>query len=80
MLYCILDIDELNNVPYKHYRENGMEVIQDSADTVQTNLDNTEFTIAFVEDNPPSVVEGKTIYTRKELDNIINDPSNGWIN
>ena len=79
MLYCILDIGELNNVPYKHYIEKGMKVIQDSADTVQTNLDNTEFTIGFIEGNPPSIVEGKTIYTANELDNIINNPSNGWI-
>ena len=80
MLYCILNIDDLHNVPYKHYKEKGMQVIQDSADTVQVNLDGTQFTIAFLKDNPPSIVEGKTIYTKEELSNIINDPSNGWVN
>ena len=79
MLYCILDIEDLHNVPYKHYREQGMQVIQDTASTVETNLDNTKFTIGFVESNPPEVVQGKTTYTGAELMDIIDDPSNGWI-
>lgn len=79
MLYCILNIEELNNVPYKHYKEEGMQVIQDAASTVQTNLDNTKFTIGFWESNPPAIADGKTTYSASELMDIINDPSNGWI-
>ena len=79
MLYCILDIEELNNVPYKNWSMVGMQVIQDAASTVQTNLDNTKFTIGFWESNPPTIVDGKTTYTASELNNIINDPANGWI-
>ena len=40
MLYCILNITELNNVPYKNYIQYDMQVFQDSADTVRKN--NTE--------------------------------------
>lgn len=79
MLYCILDIEDLNNVPYKHYSVSAMQVIQDDAATVQTNLDNTKFTIGFWEARPPEIVEGKTTYTAAELNDIINDPANGWI-
>ena len=79
MLCCILNIKELNNVPYKNYNDVGMKVYQDTEYTVQKNLDNTEFTISFLDNNPPSIVEGKTVYTPAELDNIINNPANGWI-
>ena len=79
MLYCILNIKDLNNVPYKNWNMVGMQVIQDAADTVQTNLDNTKFTIGFWESNPPVIVDGKTTHTASELNNIINNPANGWI-
>tara|TARA_R100000808_G_scaffold23247_1_gene51379 strand:- start:330 stop:575 length:246 start_codon:yes stop_codon:yes gene_type:complete len=79
MLCCILNIKDLNNVPYKNYIVEGMQVFQDTANTVQKNLDESEFTITFLDDNPPGIVEGKTIYTTTELEAIIDDPSNGWV-
>lgn len=79
MKSCILNIKDLNNVPYKNWSLEGMQVFQDADYTVFKNLDETEFIITFLEDNPPSIVEGKTIYTTEELDNIINNPANGWI-
>ncbi len=79
MLCCILNIDDLENVPYKHYKMAGMQVFQDTKDTVEKNLNETKFFISFLDENPPEIVEGKTIYTTTELDVIINNPANGWI-
>jgi|TARA_R100000479_G_scaffold57999_1_gene27567 hypothetical protein len=79
MLCCILNIKDLNNVPYKHYNIKNMQVFQDDAETVQTNIDNTEFIISFLDNNIPEITEGKTIYTQKELEDIIDDPANGWV-
>ena len=53
MLYCILNISDLNNVPYKHYVQYEMQVLQDSADTVRKNNTETEFIISFFKDNMP---------------------------
>lgn len=79
MLYSILDISLLYEVPYKAYHLENWQVLQDTYDTVLKNLDDTEFIISFKEDNPPSIVEGKPIYNGEEIDKIINDPANGWI-
>ena len=79
MLYCILNISELNNVPYKNYIQADMEVFQDSADTVRKNNTESEFIISFLDNNIPTIAEGNKIYTYKELTKYIQDPANGWI-
>ena len=79
MLGCILNIDQLDKVPYKNYTMAGMQVFQDTKDTVEVNLDGTEFIIPFLEENPPAIVERKTVYSETELNNIIDNPANGGI-
>jgi len=79
MTCCILNIKEINNVPYKNWNMEGMQVYQDADYTVRKNLNETEFIISFLDNNPPSIVEGKTTYTSQELRDIINNPDNGWI-
>ena len=79
MLYCILNIRELNNVPYKHYIQYDIKVLQDSADTVRKNNTETEFIISFFKDNIPEIAEGNKIYNSEEIHEYLNDPANGWI-
>ena len=79
MIGCILNIKDINNVPYKQWRMQGMEVYQDANYTVRKNLDETEFIITFLDNNIPSIVGENKIYTREELTNYINNPANGWV-
>jgi len=71
MIYCILDIDELNDVRYG-------EVIQDSADTVRKNLADDKFIISFPADAVPAIADSKTKYTHSEMLAYQADPTNGW--
>jgi hypothetical protein len=79
MLYCILNISDLNNVPYKHYVQYEMKVLQDSADTVRKNNTETEFIISFLKDSIPEIAEGNKIYNSEEINEYLNNPDNGWI-
>tara|TARA_R110002020_G_scaffold317270_1_gene532916 strand:+ start:210 stop:425 length:216 start_codon:yes stop_codon:yes gene_type:complete len=71
MIYCILDIRELNNVNYS-------EVMQDSSRTVRENLAGTEFIISFPADAVPAIADSKTKYTHKEMLDYLTDLTNGW--
>jgi|TARA_R110002020_G_scaffold208379_2_gene414104 hypothetical protein len=71
MIYCILDIRELNNVNYS-------EVRQDCSRTVRENLAGTEFIISFPADAVPAIADSETKYTHSEILAYLTDPSNGW--
>jgi len=71
MIYCILDIRELNNVNYS-------EVMQDSTHTVRENLAGTAFIISFPADAVPVIAEAPQKYTHREMLTYLTDPSNGW--
>lgn len=71
MIYCILDIRELNIVNYS-------EVMQDSPSTVRENLVGTAFIISFPADAVPAIAEAPQKYTHSEMLSYLTDPSNGW--
>ena len=72
MIYCMLDIRELNNVNYS-------EVMQDSARTVRENLAGTEFIISFPADAVPVIAEAPQKYTHSEMLRYLGDISYEWI-
>tara|TARA_R110002020_G_scaffold28732_5_gene91241 strand:- start:965 stop:1201 length:237 start_codon:yes stop_codon:yes gene_type:complete len=71
MIYCILDIAELNNVNYG-------EVIQDSAATVRKNLADDKFIISFPANAVPAIADSATKYTHSEMLTYQANPANGW--
>tara|TARA_R110000744_G_C19317064_1_gene557266 strand:+ start:1231 stop:1452 length:222 start_codon:yes stop_codon:yes gene_type:complete len=72
MIYCILNIESLNDVNYS-------EVIEDSTLTVRKNEDNTEFIISFPETDIPEIAVPLEKYTHKIILEIISSPLNKWI-
>jgi|TARA_R110000751_G_scaffold87676_1_gene173653 hypothetical protein len=72
MIYCILDILELEIVNYS-------EVYQDSASTVRKNNDESAFIISFNKNSIPPIAESPEKYTHSQMLSYLSDPSNGWI-
>ena len=72
MLYCILNIEQINEVIYS-------EVYQDSSLTVRKNEDETEFIISFPEKDIPEIAVPLEKYTHKIILEIISSPLNKWI-
>ena len=79
MLYAILDISLLYDVPYKFYNTKDWKVLEDTSETVRKNNDQSEFIISFAEDKIPVIAEGETHYTHSEILTLVGNPSNGWI-
>ncbi len=69
--YVILNGSEIDSIEFKH-------IIETSKLTLRYSLDGTKTIVKF-RGETPSFLEGDTIYSHKQIIEIINDPNNGWI-
>jgi hypothetical protein len=68
--YTIIQKSELSKMDFSL-------LLTTSEESVRQNLDKSEFIVSF-EGDTPSFLEGKTIYTNKELFDIVDDLNNSW--
>ena len=68
--YTIIQKSELSKMDFSL-------LLTTSEESVRQNLDKSEFIVSF-EGDTPSFLEGKTIYTNKELFDIVDDLNNNW--
>ena len=68
--YTIIQNSELSTIDFSL-------LLTTSTESVRQNLDKSEFIVSF-EGDTPSFLEGKTIYTNKELFEIVDDLNNNW--
>ena len=69
--YVIINKDYVEAVDFK-------QVLETSPLTLRYSLDGNKTIIKF-KGETPSFLQGETIYSHKEIIEIINDPANGWI-
>ena len=69
--YVIIDKEDVDAVDFK-------QVIETSKATLRYSIDGQKTILKFVGETP-SFLEGETIYSHKEIIEIINNPNNGWI-
>ena len=69
--YVIINKEYVEAVDFK-------QVLETSPSTLRFNLDGTKTIVKFIGE-VPDFLEGDTIYSHKEIIDIINDPSNKWI-
>ena len=68
--YTIIQKSELSKMDFNL-------LLTTSEESVRQNLDKSEFIVSF-EGDTPSFLEGETIYTNKELFEIVDDLNNNW--
>tara|TARA_R100001594_G_C3964898_1_gene246292 strand:+ start:317 stop:556 length:240 start_codon:yes stop_codon:yes gene_type:complete len=69
--YVIIDKEDVDAVDFK-------QVIETSKATLRYSIDGQKTILKFVGETP-SFLEGETIYSHKEIIEIINNPNNNWI-
>jgi hypothetical protein len=71
--YAILNSDETSSIDYSQLVSNN---------NAKSNLTNTKFIIEFYTSSIPNYLDGKTLYSKSEIKNIIRNTgsSNEWIN
>ena len=71
--YAILNSDETSSIDYSQLV---------SSNNPKSNLTNTKFIIEFYTSSIPNYLDGKTLYSKSEIKNIIRNTgsSNEWIN
>jgi hypothetical protein len=68
--YTIIQKSELSKMDFNL-------LLTTSEESIRQNLDKSEFIVSF-EGDTPTFLEGKTIYTNKELFEIVDDLNNNW--
>tara|TARA_R100000808_G_C2047455_1_gene84370 strand:- start:53 stop:292 length:240 start_codon:yes stop_codon:yes gene_type:complete len=69
--YVIINKEDVDAVDFK-------QVIETSKATLRYSIDGQKTILKFVGETP-SFLEGETIYSHKEIIEIINNPNNNWI-
>ena len=68
--YVIISTDEVQNIDFN-------QVMQDSVRTLRLSEDG-EYTFVKFKGDTPSLLDGKTQYTKEEIITILDDPSGIW--
>ena len=68
--YVIISASEVNSVDFS-------QVLEDSADTLRYNSDNTKTFVKF-EGSTPSFLQGKTQYSHTAMIALLNDENGEW--
>ncbi len=69
--YVIINKENVDAVDFK-------QVIETSKATLRYSINGDKTIVKFIGETP-SFLEGETIYSHKEIIEIINNPDNGWI-
>lgn len=69
--YVIIDKEEVESINFSY-------VLENSKDSLRYNIDGTKTFVKF-EGDTPSFLEGKDTLTNEEILDILNNPSNGWV-
>lgn len=69
--YVIVDKGDVDSINFN-------EVIETAKPTLRYNLDGSQIILKFT-GATPAFLEGEVIYSHKEIMEIINNPTNGWV-
>jgi hypothetical protein len=69
--YVILNSSEIVSIEFKH-------ILETSKTTLRYSLDGNKIIVKFIGETPDFLIDS-TLYSHKEIIEIINDPTNGWV-
>ncbi len=69
--FAILDASEISSINYS-------EVKTKSEEHLRYNLDRTKVLVKFTQDDVPSFLSSKKIYSKDQIAVIVNDYDEGW--